>query len=306
MISIIISSANIKNLNNIRENIEKTIGLPFEIIATDNSKGERGICEIYNEGARKAKFDFLCYMHEDLKILTKNWGFNVIAKFQNDQKLGVIGVVGSRYKPLAPSGWGASSLTSNVFFSNYIQHYKNKKRPSHLILVNPLGKTEVDVVCVDGMWFCTKKSIAEDLPFDENLLKGFHCYDIDYCLNVGREFRVAVIFDVLMEHFSEGSYNKSWLEDTIKIHKKWKEILPKSVGETTESEQIGMEKRAYKMLFKRLKNMGCSYSYGKNIMNEIYESGKLNFKLYCKLQFYLFKYYFVNPILKSNTINIKD
>lgn len=293
MISIIISSANIKYLNNIRKNIDETIGIPYEIIATDNSGGERGICEIYNEGARKAKFDYLCYMHEDLNILTQNWGINVIEKFKNDPKLGIIGVVGSSYKPLAPSGWGASSLTDNVFFANYIQHYKNENKPSHLIKVNPSGKIKEEVVCVDGMWFCTKKSIVQDLPFDENLLKGFHCYDIDFCLNVGKKFSVAVVFDVLMEHFSEGSYNKSWLEDTIKIHEKWKEILPASVGEINKSEQISMEKRAYKMLFKRLKNMGYSYSFGKKIMDEIYNSGKLNFKLYGKLQFYLFKYYFI-------------
>jgi len=293
MISIIISSANAKYLKDIHQNIEETIGVPFEIISTDNSNGVRGICAVYNEAANKASFDILCYMHEDLKMLTQKWGLKVVEKFKNDLRLGIIGVVGSSYKPLAPSGWGAASALNHVYFSHYIQHYKHKEKAAHLIDVNPSGKTIENVACVDGMWFCTRKEIVSAYPFDQELLKGFHCYDIDFCLNVGRNFNVAVVFDILMEHFSEGSYNKSWIEDTIKIHKKWQKILPVSTVDIKEHEKENMEKRAFKMLFKKLKELGYTYGFARGTIDDANKTGKLRSLLYYKLQFYLFKYFFI-------------
>jgi hypothetical protein len=95
MISVVIASANPGLLTNVITNIERTIGVDFEIISFENGNGERGICELYNIGAQRAKYDILCYMHEDLEIKTLDWGREVVRIFNQRQGVGVIGVAGS-------------------------------------------------------------------------------------------------------------------------------------------------------------------------------------------------------------------
>lgn len=73
MISIIICSKNKDLLKDVSANIELTIGVPYEIIAIENNKGEFGICKAYNDGASKAKYDIFCFMHEDISFETQNW-----------------------------------------------------------------------------------------------------------------------------------------------------------------------------------------------------------------------------------------
>jgi hypothetical protein len=110
MISVIISSARPQLLKRAISNIERTIGIPFELLVYKNSNAERGICEIYNKGAKDAKYNTLCYMHEDLDIKTENWGKLVLATFAQYKNLGVLGVAGASYKSYAPSGWGPSAV----------------------------------------------------------------------------------------------------------------------------------------------------------------------------------------------------
>ena len=74
MISIIISSANSKQLEEVSQNVAQTIGVPYEIISFNNADGSMGICEVYNKGTAKAKYDLLCFMHEDLLFKTMDWG----------------------------------------------------------------------------------------------------------------------------------------------------------------------------------------------------------------------------------------
>lgn len=290
MISIIICSISEKMLADVSFNIEKTIGVPYEIIAFENSLGKKGICEVYNNGAKKAKFEILCFMHEDIAYKTNDWGKVLIETFEKNHKLGVLGVVGSSYKSLAPSGWGADSNHGTTTFSNYIQCYKRSNKEKELIHNNPKGTTPAEVVVLDGMWLSTTKAIALDKPFDDKLLEGFHCYDIDFCLNVGQDYGVFVTYDILIEHFSEGSYDAKWLEDTLKIQKKWENILPKFIDNITNEEQYKIEKRAFKRFILSLVDAKKTYSqilgYLKKFKNSKIMSNALKYKLW----YYTLKY----------------
>src|ERR1700743_3385103 len=122
MISIIISSANAEQLKQATDNITATIGVPFEIIAIDNSKGQQGICAVYNQGIVRARYGILCFMHEDIIIKTDNWGAILKNTFDGNSDLGLLGVGGGSYKPFTPSGWGG--LGANNAYYNFIQSYK--------------------------------------------------------------------------------------------------------------------------------------------------------------------------------------
>src|SRR5688572_480816 len=118
MISVIICSASSLLLNNIKKNIKDTIGVPFEILAYENSKVQRGISQIYNQGVTEANYEILCFVHEDVVFDSVGWGEEVLTAFNLNHKLGLLGVAGSSYKSLAPSGWQSSDVPQKINFIN--------------------------------------------------------------------------------------------------------------------------------------------------------------------------------------------
>jgi len=287
MISIIISSANTEQLKQVTENIAATIGIPFEIIAIDNSKGQQGICAVYNKGIAKAKYGILCFMHEDVFIKTSNWGNILKNIFDKNSDVGLLGVCGGSYKPYTPSSWGGLGL-SNAYF-NFIQTYKYKVREPEFHYRNPDGVMLAPVACVDGVWLVTTSKVAAKYKFDEDNFKGFHVYDLDYSIAVGQEYKVCVTYEVLLNHLSEGKFNAEWVEDTLKLHEKWKEILPVNIAGYTFEQRRHVEKvsfRHFVMNLAKLKlPMRTAFNYLWN--NKIYRE----LGLFWKLQFDIFKIY---------------
>jgi len=225
MISIIISKYHPSLIENVTANIKNTIGVPFEIVIIENGKGEMGLCEVYNDGAQKAKYEILCFSHEDVEMQTMNWGSIVCDIFNKNKNLGLLGVAGSSYKPLSPSAWWYDNADPGLQMTNYIQSNKTRHK-GELIYNNPFNENLSDVVCVDGLWFCTPRNIALSLKFDNSVFKGFHCYDIDYSLSVFQQYRVCVCFNILIRHYSEGNKNREWVYDTLKLTDKWGSVLP--------------------------------------------------------------------------------
>ena len=227
MISVIVCSIQPKWLADLKENIESNIGVEYQLIAVDNRLEKKGICQVYNEAANKAKYNILCFIHEDVLIHSSNWGQKLL-NLLSDETIGLVGVSGTIYKSAFPATWPACD--PSLYRINTIQHFKNQPDPVKSV-INPSNRNYEEVVILDGVFLATKKSIFNTCSFDEKLFKGFHCYDLDYSLNVGRDYKIIVTYDILLEHFSEGSLNKNWLEDSIRLHKKWKEILPKQIGQ---------------------------------------------------------------------------
>ncbi|WP_342085703.1 glycosyltransferase [Dyadobacter sp. OTU695] len=248
MISIIICSVSRNELLTVSENIRKTIGVPHEIIAFDNNQLQKGICEIYNMGARQAKYDVLCFMHEDIEMQTVGWGEKLVELFKNNPAFALLGIAGGGYKSLAPSSWYNYHLQENGgFYCNLIQGYKHTGRNDSLDYQNPRNELLSRVACVDGCWFSVRKSAALKYPFDEKLLKGFHGYDIDFSIAINQEFQVAVTFEILLRHFSEGNFNRKWMDEICKVHKKWGAVLPLNIDKIPESHLKRIERHAYEV-----------------------------------------------------------
>ncbi len=207
----------------VKQNIAQTIGVPFEIIAIEN-KRVMGICKAYNLGAAKAKFPYLCFVHEDIEFKTQNWANSLIAKFESDDQTGLIGVAGTTYKSLAPGGWGNVSKETDRL--NIIQHYKDNREPEYC---NQTNKDFEQVECVDGVFLFTKRSIYQENKFDENTFTDFHCYDLDFSLSIYQTKKVFVTNQVLIEHFSPGGMDANWIKETIKLSTKWAKFLPAGV-----------------------------------------------------------------------------
>ena len=233
-----------------------TIGVPYELIGIDNSKGEMGLCEVYNKAARQAQYDVLCFAHEDIFIHTPDWGEKIVQRFREDSRLGLLGVVGTLYKTYAPNGWGVSWEWSRA---NFIQHHNHSGEPVTLRYINPQNEAVSRVVCVDGLWLCTPKKIALETGFDESTFKGFHCYDLDYSLSIRQRYEAGVTYDLQIEHFSQGSPDRSWVSDSIKLHRKWKAALPAMTGEVPPDLQTQFEKDALDNFIHRMENFGFGF-----------------------------------------------
>lgn len=236
MLSIIICSVNPIYLDALTKNIEQTIGLPYQIIAIDNAISKFGICKVYNIGAKKAIYDTLCFVHEDVAFATQNWG-NIIIQHLKDEKVGLIGLAGGDAKSGVPSSWSIPVVSNHI---NIFQHFKDKTKPAqHIVETNIPNTIKQQVVALDGVLLCTRKAVFDKFKFDECTFNGFHGYDIDYSLQVNTQYQVFVIFDLVLHHFSEGTPDSKWVNSAVLLTEKWKKHLPISIYNlSTEEENL--------------------------------------------------------------------
>ncbi len=270
MVSIIICSKNKKISDELNENIENTIGIEYELIIINNSQNNHSISSAYNIGVSKAKYEILCFMHDDILFHTIDWGKKVLKHFEN-QETGLIGNVGTHFLPDSPTGWYQSMLNSGGTYQRFVK--KNDIR-KELIQYHNFFKSmkSIEAVAVDGMWFCMRKEIFDIVSFDEIRFNGFHCYDLDICLQVRKHnYKVIIISDILIEHFSRGHFTMEWVKQTELLYDKWKDMLPQIAGiNITEKEKeirtkmvseiyLWMKVNAYHE--KKLQNIRRSYAY---------------------------------------------
>lgn len=228
MFSIIVCSISPERLSNLSQNIHDTIGVEYELIGIDNRIKKWPIAKVYNEGARQARYPYLFFVHEDVKFHTKDWGQVIIEKLK-EPDCGAIGFAGSKVKLKAYSGWGTIPDWAHVLM------FQGGKEKTYLGVSNVfLEQPFAEVITLDGLGLFVRKGVWEQYPFDEKLLKGFHCYDLDFSLQLAatKKYRnyVCCTPKVLIEHFSMGNYNETWAHDTICMHRqKWNAFLPLKV-----------------------------------------------------------------------------
>jgi glycosyltransferase involved in cell wall biosynthesis len=259
MISIIICSHKKKVLETLAANIELTIGIAYEIIVIENPEGVFGICEAYNRGAEKASFDIFCFMHEDTFFETPEWGKKVVQHLAA-KTTGLIGLAGGDTKSMIPGSW-PSYITENEI--SLIQHFKdNQKSPEKIIQTGAdLPGQPAEVACIDGVWMCTRRDVFTQYQFDENFFKGFHGYDIDFSLQVNQTWHVFVVFDILLHHYSEGSFNREWLTENTRLSKKWKKRLPFSVKNVSKAALIRQHWTCMHIYIDQMISLKCSTGF---------------------------------------------
>ena len=227
MISIIICSKSPSLLKAVSASIEKTIGVPFEIIAIENKDGKYGICKAYNMGAAKAIYNTFCFMHEDVSFETLDWG-KYLLKHLEDKTIGLVGVAGIDHKAKVPTTVQSKYLSIEI---NIIQVNLTDGKDVHLFQTQTPNDLTIikQVLLIDGVWMCTRKDVFEKFQFDDITLDGFHGYDIDFCLQVQREYKIVVAFDILLKHLSAGKIDEKYIAQKLKLNHKWRHELPLSI-----------------------------------------------------------------------------
>lgn len=251
MLSIIVCSVRPQMLAALKENIYATIGsnVDYEIIDFDNRKDKYSIAKVYNLCASQAKYPYLLFIHEDACFLKKDWFGKICGKL-SEPGCGVIGFAGSKAKTCVPSSW-CSLRKLNV--TNY--YYKSDKGESnHSWSGMTKDKEFEEVVVLDGFALFVRKDVWEEYPFDESVIRGFHCYDFDFTLTISKRYRNYVCGTIDIKHFSNGNFDGRWFADTLyAFNKKWHRMLPATSSDLklSRDEMKELEEKEY---FRLLRN----------------------------------------------------
>lgn len=259
MISIVICSISPERLRQVIQNIQGTIGVEYEIIAINNREKCWPIARAYNEGARKARYSNLFFVHEDVKFHSQNWGV-IIEEKMREPDCGIIGFAGSKVKFRCYSGWlQTPKMISALLYQREADGTKLEVRS--VFKERPFE----EVIVLDGLGMFVRREIWSEYPFDEESLTGFHCYDLDFSLQIAASNQyknyVCCSHKVLIEHFSSGNYNGAWYKDTIRLHKsKWADKLPLKVPnfEISEKERRKYEERCFYHFVHGMLTVNCS------------------------------------------------
>jgi hypothetical protein len=224
MISIIICARKKDISPELRSNIETTIGdTACEIIVIDNSNNDFTIFSAYNRGVTLSQYPVLLFMHDDILFKTPGWGAKIANHFK-DEQIGAIGVAGTPYLSFMPGGWWSTGMgylhllqSDGVGQPGVMQEYA----PGG---VDPSCR---EVVALDGVWFCIRKSLFSEIRFDETTYDGFHFYDLDTTLQVYRlGYTLLSIDDILIHHLSQGILDEKWIRYAMLFRRKWQSMLP--------------------------------------------------------------------------------
>lgn len=230
MISIIICSRTSYLEPQFIENIRQTIGSDYELIVINNSENNYSIFEAYNLGIVKSKGDVLCFIHDDILFHTDGWGILLLKIFGTNQLIGLLGVAGSKIKTKMPSAWWDCPHDQKAV--NIIQHFNDNKTEEWNYGFK--GDLMTSVVAIDGVFMAMRKD--KRIVFNTKI-KGFHNYDLNISIEYQKYgYDVFVTNQILIEHFSIGTINKSWIKSTLLIHKLYDEFLPLKIN--CKSDQI--------------------------------------------------------------------
>lgn len=217
MISILVCSINERLRENLITNIDRTIGVPYELLYQDNRTTNQGIAQVYNHLAEHAKGEYLCFCHEDVVFETNDWGRELI-EFAATPSVGVIGFAGCTRVSGFPY-W------DNV--SSYRSHF-TQKTPAGKTYFNAINPDEDDyseVTLLDGMALFCRKSVWQESPFDAGNFPGFHFYDMDFSLSVSLKYRNFVCHTINVIHHSEGDVCGEYFENMVVFNRKWEDYI---------------------------------------------------------------------------------
>lgn len=213
MISIIVSSNKEEYFSNFKNSLNNTIGVPYELIKIENPN-KFSLSEAYNIGGEKARFEILLFVHEDVIFVSENWGQTLKKLFEENQKLGIVGVAGALKKSSLPTGWGTG--TSKFDRINLIQVFDDQEK---IHTTRKAKETAEEIKVLDGVFIATPKIVWEKFKFDKSV-SGFHVYDIDFSLRVTQYYTGIISYEILLKHFSIGNYNSEWVKMTLEYHKR--------------------------------------------------------------------------------------
>jgi sulfur relay (sulfurtransferase) DsrC/TusE family protein len=124
------------------------------------------MCAGYNGGMNSSDAKYKVYLHQDVLIKNHNFINDLVQIFEENDRIGLIGMIGGRHMPktgVTYRAWDSGSVDWREVDMAYIltQQHLPAEHVTH-------------VEAVDGLLIATQY----DIPWREDLFKHFHFYDI--------------------------------------------------------------------------------------------------------------------------------
>lgn len=188
MISVICIYNNAEMLDNYLMKSLKRQNVSYEFIGIDNRANAYGSAASgLNDGAKRAKGEYMMFVHQDIAIPPGDWLEQVERKLDTLSDLGIAGVAGRDRNP---------GIISNIYHCN---------PPAEAGTVHITAPLKVETV--DECLVLVPRRIFEKIHFDEKACDDWHLYTVDFSLECrSRGLSVYVIPDTAY-HVSTGAIN---------------------------------------------------------------------------------------------------
>jgi hypothetical protein len=187
---------------------------PFEFFAIDNTEARyASAAGILNETARKARHEYLMFVHQDVALLSDTWLTDVRSAMRDLENLGAAGVAG-----IGRRGVAASVLHGTP--------------PSRI--VRRKLRRPVPVQTLDGCLMIVPREVFQKIAFDEKAVSGWYLYTASYCLDLIRAGYLIYVLPCPIYHESVGPSDPNVYEqarqDLIRRHRDHIEVIYTTMG----------------------------------------------------------------------------
>jgi hypothetical protein len=191
------------------------------------------LTEAYNRGWKNLDDlgrgqDIIVFCHNDLTILTENWGKKLLGLFKTFPNYDILGIAGTTELNEHGCWWlqkdgkniNMSKMFGRVWHTNGIRNWES-------VYSEKINGVQ-DVVLVDGLFFAVNgETIIK--RFNEDF-KNFHFYDISFSFeNYLEGCNVGVIDKISVLHQSMGQTNEKWEINRQQFVSTYKDELPVSI-----------------------------------------------------------------------------
>ncbi len=140
--------------------------------------------EGYNEAMNASDAKYKIYLHQDVFILNRNLLSDLLAIFQSDSQIGLIGMIG--YDRVSPNGimWHGKR-DGNLYLTNKKYVYPDRKEYVYSLTEDGYSLAAE----IDGFFMATSR----DLPWNTTELTGWDFYDAFQSMNfLQHGYKIAV------------------------------------------------------------------------------------------------------------------
>lgn len=235
-LSVIFSShfTDLENQNFIKH-LKNTAGVDIHVECIVNM-GKFSLTEAYNLGWKKLDElgrgqDIIVFCHNDIQILTKDWGKKLLGLFKNYPDYDILGVAGSD-NILEHGIWYLNEkgelYPRDTHMFGRVWHVHGLRREESIYSTKINGVQPV--VVVDGLFFAVNGETIMK-RFNEEF-KGFHYYDVSFTFeNYLEGCNIGVIDKISVVHNSIGRTNNEWDLNRQQFVSLYKNELPIKIEE---------------------------------------------------------------------------
>ena len=165
------------------------------------------LAEGYNRGAAKASGDILIFCHDDIDFVQADFGTRVLHHLQTSDVIGVAGT--SRLTGSAFMDSGYPNCCGQIIHAR--QDWRKPDSILFYFVPGIQGLVVEGIQALDGVFIATHRRVWEAIKYDEAEFDGFHLYDVDFTYRAYLAgLRLMVPMDLLLVHFSDGTYSPTW------------------------------------------------------------------------------------------------